>query len=83
MRKVLYVTGTRADFGLMASTLQQIAAHPELQLQVAVTGMHLSPSYGLTVRDIEALGVARSWRGSPSMWKTAHPAPWRWASVRP
>jgi len=57
MRKVLYVTGTRADFGLMASTLQQIAAHPELQLQVAVTGMHLSPSYGLTVRDIEALGL--------------------------
>lgn len=57
MRKVFYVTGTRADFGLMASTLQQIAAHPELQLQVAVTGMHLSPSYGLTVRDIEALGL--------------------------
>ena len=41
----------------MASTLQQIAAHPELELQVAVTGMHLSPSYGLTVRDIEALGL--------------------------
>jgi len=58
MRKVLYITGTRADFGLMASTLQQIAAHPELQLQVAVTGMHLSPSYGLTVRDIEALGLS-------------------------
>ena len=57
MRKVLYVTGTRADFGLMASTLQQIEAHPELQLQVAVTGMHLSPSYGLTVRDIEALAL--------------------------
>lgn len=57
MRKILYVTGTRADFGLLASTLQQIAAHPDLQLQLAVTGMHLSPSYGLTVRDIEALGL--------------------------
>ena len=57
MRTIFYVTGTRADFGLMASTLQQIAAHPQLQLQVAVTGMHLSPSYGLTVRDIEALGL--------------------------
>jgi len=57
VRKILYVTGTRADFGLMASTLQQIAAHPELDLQVAVTGMHLSASYGLTVRDIEALGL--------------------------
>ncbi len=53
----MYVTGTRADFGLMASTLQQVAAHPDLQLQVAVTGMHLSETYGATVRDIEALGL--------------------------
>ena len=57
MRKILYVTGTRADFGLMASTLERIAAHPDLQLQVAVTGMHLSAAYGSTVRDIEALGL--------------------------
>jgi GDP/UDP-N,N'-diacetylbacillosamine 2-epimerase (hydrolysing) len=57
VRKVFYVTGTRADFGLMASTLQQIAAHPELELQVAVTGMHLSATYGLTVSEIEALGL--------------------------
>jgi len=56
-RKLMYVTGTRADFGLMASTLQQIAAHPALELQVAVTGMHLSPTYGSTVQDIEALGL--------------------------
>ena len=54
MRKVLYVTGTRADYGLMASTLARIAAHPALSLQVAVTGMHLSEAYGLTVREIEA-----------------------------
>jgi GDP/UDP-N,N'-diacetylbacillosamine 2-epimerase (hydrolysing) len=57
VRRIFYVTGTRADFGLMASTLQQIAAHSQLQLQLAVTGMHLSPSYGLTVRDIEGLGL--------------------------
>jgi GDP/UDP-N,N'-diacetylbacillosamine 2-epimerase (hydrolysing) len=56
-RKILYVTGTRADFGLMASTLRQIAAHPQLELQIAVTGMHLSETYGLTVRDIEAEGL--------------------------
>jgi GDP/UDP-N,N'-diacetylbacillosamine 2-epimerase (hydrolysing) len=57
LRKILYVTGTRADFGLMASTLQRIAAHPALELQIAVTGMHLSESYGMTVRDIEALNL--------------------------
>ena len=57
MRKVLYVTGTRADYGLMASTLARIAAHPALSLQVAVTGMHLSEAYGLTVGEIEAAGL--------------------------
>lgn len=57
MRKVMYVTGTRADFGLMASTLQRIAAHPRLALELAVTGMHLSDEYGMTVRDIEVLGL--------------------------
>ncbi len=61
-RKILYVTGTRADFGLMASTLQAIAAHPVLELQIVVTGMHLSPTYGLTVREIEALGLPVSAR---------------------
>jgi GDP/UDP-N,N'-diacetylbacillosamine 2-epimerase (hydrolysing) len=57
MRKVLYVTGTRADYGLMAATLARAAAHPALTLQVAVTGMHLSETYGLTVREIEAAGL--------------------------
>lgn len=57
MRRILYVTGTRADFGLLASTLRQIADHPDLQLQLAVTGMHLSEAYGMTVRDIEATGL--------------------------
>ena len=53
MRKILYITGTRADYGLMADTLQRIRSHPQLALQVAVTGMHLSPKYGMTVHEIE------------------------------
>jgi len=57
MRKILYVSGTRADFGLMASTLRRIADDPRLELQVAVTGMHLSATYGMTVGEIEALGL--------------------------
>ena len=57
MRKVLYVTGTRADFGLMSSTLVRIAAHPDLTLQVVVTGMHLNKAYGFTVREVEAAGL--------------------------
>lgn len=53
-RHICYLSGTRADFGLMASTLRLVNASPELSLSVLVTGMHLSPQYGLTVREIES-----------------------------
>jgi GDP/UDP-N,N'-diacetylbacillosamine 2-epimerase (hydrolysing) len=56
-RRIVYLTGTRADFGLLSSTLQRIAATPGLQLQVAVTGMHLSPEHGHTVDEVAASGL--------------------------
>ena len=56
-RKVLYVTGTRADFGLMEPTLRTIAADPRLQLGLVVTGMHLSERFGLTACDIARSGL--------------------------
>ncbi|HSH92068.1 MAG TPA: UDP-N-acetylglucosamine 2-epimerase [Ramlibacter sp.] len=56
-RRLVYLTGTRADFGLMQSTLQKIAATPGVQLQVAVTGMHLSKDHGETVREVRASGL--------------------------
>src|SRR3954453_21116103 len=56
-RKVCYVTGTRADFGLMQSTLQRIQQAELLELSIIVTGMHLLRKYGLTVSQIEAAGL--------------------------
>lgn len=56
-RRILYLSGTRADFGLMRQTLHAAAAHPELEVAVAVTGMHLHPDYGHTVDDIVASGL--------------------------
>lgn len=56
-RRICYVSGTRADFGLMQSTLQAINAHPALDLDVVATGTHLSESFGLTVREIVAAGL--------------------------
>ena len=53
MRKICYVTGTRADFGLMQKTLQAIQNHPRLNLSILVTGMHLLSSYGDTWHEIE------------------------------
>lgn len=62
MRRICYISGTRADFGLMRSTLQTIREHPALALEVIATGMHLSPLYGETVREIEAAGLEVSAR---------------------
>lgn len=56
MRHICYVSGTRADFGLMHSTLSQIVATPGLDMSVVVTGMHLSASHGLTIGEIRAAG---------------------------
>ena len=56
-RRVLYLSGTRADFGLMRRTLLAIAAHPALSVQVAACGMHLEPAFGSTVDEIEAAGL--------------------------
>ena len=57
MRRVLYITGSRADYGPARSTLQAIDADPELGLSVLVTGMHLDPVHGETWREIEADGL--------------------------
>ncbi|WP_294108679.1 UDP-N-acetylglucosamine 2-epimerase [Sphingomonas sp.] len=57
LRKIVYVSGTRADFGLMRHTLLTMAACPDLDLSVLVTGMHLSSIYGHTVDEIEQSGL--------------------------
>jgi len=57
VRRLVYLTGTRADFGLMQSTLQRIAATPGLHLEVAVTGAHLSVAHGNTVQEVRASGL--------------------------
>jgi UDP-N-acetylglucosamine 2-epimerase (non-hydrolysing)/GDP/UDP-N,N'-diacetylbacillosamine 2-epimerase (hydrolysing) len=55
-RKICIVTGTRAEYGLLCMLMKAIAGDPDLQLQIIATGMHLSPEFGLTHRDIEADG---------------------------
>lgn len=56
-RKVCYITGTRADFGLMQSTLQRIHGSDAFELSIIVTGMHLMAEHGFTVRHIEEAGL--------------------------
>lgn len=57
MRHICYVTGTRADFGLMKSTLDQIAITPDLKLSIAITGMHLESQFGDTKQEVLNTGL--------------------------
>lgn len=52
-RRICIVTGTRAEFGLLYWLINAIHKDEELELQLIVTGMHLSPEFGMTVRTIE------------------------------
>ena len=54
-RRAVYLSGTRADFGLMVSTLTLL--NERFDLSIAVTGMHLDPAYGNTVDAIRASGL--------------------------
>jgi len=53
MRKIAVITGTRAEYGLMYWIIKGIHEAPDLELQLIVTGMHLSPEFGMTVKEIE------------------------------
>jgi len=55
-RKVCIITGTRAEFGLMYWLLKFLQEDRGIDLQIIATGMHLSPEFGLTYKEIEKSG---------------------------
>ena len=55
-RKICVVTGARAEYGLLRWLMDAISLDPKFELQVVVTGMHLSPEFGLTWQLIEEDG---------------------------
>jgi UDP-hydrolysing UDP-N-acetyl-D-glucosamine 2-epimerase len=56
MKKIIYISGTRADYGLMREVLLAIREHPQLEIEIAATGMHLMPEFGNTIKEIEKDG---------------------------
>lgn len=58
MRRLIYISGTRADFGLVRSTLELVAADPEFEVSLCVTGTHLDSSYGCTCDEVDASGLS-------------------------
>ena len=55
-RTICIITGTRAEYGLLYWLMKEIQADADLELQIIATGMHLSPEFGLTYREIEKDG---------------------------
>jgi len=56
VRTIGVVTTSRADYGIYLPLLKRIKSDPDLRLHLIVSGMHLSPEFGLTVKQIEADG---------------------------
>jgi len=52
-RKICIFTGSRAEYGLLYWLMKEIHGDPDLELQIIATGMHLSPEFGLTYKEIE------------------------------
>ena len=55
-RKICIITGTRAEYGLLYWLMKEIQEDADFALQIIATGMHLSPEFGLTYRQIEEDG---------------------------
>ncbi|CAH2211895.1 UDP-N-acetylglucosamine 2-epimerase [Tepidibacter aestuarii] len=55
-KKVCVITGTRAEYGLLKPLIDKIDKDSELELQLIVTGMHLSPEFGFTYNEIQTDG---------------------------
>lgn len=56
MRKIAVFTGTRAEYGLLYWLLKDLQQDTEVELQLLVSAMHLSPEFGMTYQQIEADG---------------------------
>ena len=56
LKKILFLTGTRADFGKIKSLIQILETHPNFEPYIFVTGMHLQEAYGYTLLEVERCG---------------------------
>lgn len=56
MRKICFITGTRAEYGLLSRLMKMVQDDTDTQLQIIATNMHLSPKFGNTYQEIERDG---------------------------
>jgi UDP-N-acetylglucosamine 2-epimerase (hydrolysing) len=56
IKKILFLTGTRADFGKLKSLMLALHTDQDYELHVFVTGMHMLAKYGYTCEEVERVG---------------------------
>ncbi|OGT06717.1 MAG: UDP-N-acetyl-D-glucosamine 2-epimerase, UDP-hydrolysing [Gammaproteobacteria bacterium GWF2_41_13] len=56
MKKIVFLTGTRADFGKLKSLIEIISSSDAFEVHIFATGMHMNPRYGRTVDEIFKCG---------------------------
>jgi UDP-N-acetylglucosamine 2-epimerase len=56
-KKICFVTGTRADYGLLSTLIKKIQLSNYFNVQTIVTGAHLTEEHGLTINEISNDGV--------------------------
>ena len=56
IKKIVFLTGTRADFGKLKSLIAITSKNRRFEVHIFVTGMHMNPKYGRTVNEIEKCG---------------------------
>jgi UDP-hydrolysing UDP-N-acetyl-D-glucosamine 2-epimerase len=58
-RKICIFTGTRAEYGLLKPLIDELRTDNSVELQLIISGMHLSPEFGLTYREINLDGFSK------------------------
>ena len=61
MKKILFVTGTRADFGKIKSLMDKVESMEGFELHVLVTGMHMMKLYGSTFNEVKKQNYKNSY----------------------
>ena len=56
-KRILFLTGTRADFGKLKALMLALQVDPNFELHVFVTGMHMPAKYGYTCEEVERVGL--------------------------
>ena len=57
MKQIMVLTSARADYGLLSGLIKKLASDERVRVRLVVTGMHLSPEFGLTYKEIEKDGI--------------------------